>query len=75
VVEALLAHAPELDVQNSGGDTALMAASRGGHRAVCHMLLAAGANKALRNGAGVSAGDIASARGFDSIAKEIGGKS
>jgi hypothetical protein len=39
------------------------------------MLLAAGANKALRNGAGVSAGDIASARGFESIAKEIGGKS
>jgi hypothetical protein len=37
-------------------------------------LMAAGANKALRNGTGVSAADIAAGRGFTSIAKELGGK-
>ena len=53
----------------------LIAASRGGYRSICRMLLAAGANKALRNGAGVSAADVAAGRGFASIAKEIAGKS
>jgi len=74
VVQALLAEKPELDVQNKAGDTALMAASRGGYMAVCQMLLAAGANKSLRNSAGVTASDIASGRGFAPIARELGGK-
>jgi ankyrin repeat protein len=38
------------------------------------MLLAAGANKALRNGAGVTASDIATGRGFASIASELTGR-
>jgi len=61
-------------VQNNAGDTALIAASRGGHTAICHMLLAAGATKGLRNGAGVSALDVAAGRGFAAIVKELGGK-
>jgi hypothetical protein len=36
--------------------------------------MAAGANKALRNGAGVSASDVAAGRGFTSIARDLGGK-
>jgi len=74
-VAVLLAHSPELDVQNSAGDTALIAASRGGYSAVCHALLAAGANRALRNSAHVSAADIAQGRGFGGLAKELTGKS
>jgi ankyrin repeat protein len=53
----------------------LIAASRAGDTAICHILLKAGANKSLRNGAGVSAGDIALGRGFASIARELAGKS
>jgi hypothetical protein len=37
------------------------------------MLLSAGANKSLRNAAGISAGDVAAGRGFASIAKELAG--
>ena len=70
----LLARSAGLDLQNGAGDTALIAASRGGHSRICHLLLAAGANRALRNGAGVSAEDVASGRGFASIAREISGK-
>ena len=71
----MLARSPELNVQNSAGDTALIAASRGGYQSICRMLLSAGANKALRNGAGVSATDVASGRGFAPLAQEIAGKS
>jgi ankyrin repeat protein len=60
-----------LNIQNSVGDTALIAASRGGYQQICHLLLAAGANKLLRNGSGVSAGDVAAARGFTSITTEL----
>ena len=52
--------------------TALIAASRGGYAEICRLLMAAGANKSLRNSAGVSAADIANGRGFTSIAKELG---
>jgi ankyrin repeat protein len=74
VVQALLARSPDLNTQNKAGDTALIAASRGGYSTICHLLLTAGANKGLRNGAGVSAGDVAAGRGFAAIAKELGGK-
>jgi ankyrin repeat protein len=74
VAQLLLARSAGLDLQNSAGDTALIAASRGGHSRICHLLLVAGANRALRNGSGVSAEDIASVRGFASIAREIAGK-
>ena len=75
VVQALLAQKPDLNIQNKAGDTALMAASRAGDTAICHLLLTAGANRSLRNGAGVSAGDMAAGRGFAAIAKELSGKS
>jgi ankyrin repeat protein len=74
VARVLLARTAGLDLQNSAGDTALIAASRGGHSRICHLLLAAGANRALRNGSGVSAEDVASGRGFVSIAREIAGR-
>jgi ankyrin repeat protein len=74
VVKALLVRSPDLDTQNAAGDTALISASRGGYTDICRMLLAAGSNKMLRNGAGVTAGDVATGRGFDSIVKELGGK-
>jgi hypothetical protein len=50
----------------------LIAASRGGYGGICRLLLAAGANRALRNGAGVSAADVAVGRGFTLIAKDLG---
>jgi ankyrin repeat protein len=39
------------------------------------MLLAAGANSLLRNSAGVTAGDVAKGRGFDSVVKALAGNS
>ena len=42
VVQALLARSPGLDVQNKAGDTALIAASRGGYAAICHLLVGCG---------------------------------
>ena len=74
VVHVLLAHSPDLNVQNKAGVTALIAASRGGYTTICHLLLEAGANVALRNVAGVSAADMATGRGFAAIAKEISAK-
>jgi ankyrin repeat protein len=70
----LLARSPDLDVQNAAGDTALIAASRGGYTAICRMLVAAGANKLLRNSAGVTANDVATGRGFTSVVSELAGK-
>jgi ankyrin repeat protein len=72
-VQTLLARTPDLNVQNDAGDTALIAASRGGYTAICRLLISAGADKALRNKAGVSAGDIAAGRGFASITQELAG--
>jgi len=74
VVRVLLAHSPELNAQNKAGDAALIAARRSGYTTICHLLLEAGANVVLRNVAGVSAGDVATGRGFAAIAKEISAK-
>jgi ankyrin repeat protein len=73
VVRELMILRPDLDAQNAAGDTALIAASRGGFATICDLLLAAGANASLRNGAGVSARDIAAGRGFAAIAAKIAG--
>jgi ankyrin repeat protein len=74
VVRTILTRSPQLDLQNKAGDTALIAASRGGYTTICHLLMTAGANAALRNTAGVSAADVAAGRGFAPIAKELSGK-
>jgi hypothetical protein len=42
---------------------------------VCRLLLKAGANRALRNSARLSASDVAAGRGFAAIAQELSGKS
>jgi hypothetical protein len=73
VVKALLERKPDLNIQNDAGDTALIAAGRGGHAEICRLLAAAGANKSLRNAAGVSAADVAGGRGFAAIAKDLAG--
>ena len=69
----MLQHKPDLNIQNAAGDTALIAASRGGYVAICRMLASAGANLALRNAAGISAADVARGRGFTTLAKELTG--
>jgi hypothetical protein len=74
VVKTLLARTPQLDIQNGAGDTALIAASRGGYTDICRLLLAAGANRALRNVSGTSAADVAVGRGFAALASELTGK-
>jgi len=67
----LLARSPELDLQNKGGDTALIVASRDGNAQICRLLVAAGAKRSLRNAAGVSAQDVARRRGFVTLAAEL----
>ncbi len=55
------------------GDTPLIVAARLGQKALCSQLLAAGANKGLRNKTRATAGEVASARGFQDIARLLGG--
>ena len=74
MVRALLARSPDLDIQNGGGDTALIAASRNGFNDICRLLVSAGANRALRNRDGTSAADAAASRGFTALAQDISRK-
>jgi ankyrin repeat protein len=68
-VQALLKGSRSLNQQNSFGDTALIAASRGGHAEVCEVLLKAGANASLRKSNRATALDIAKARGLADVIK------
>ena len=62
-----------IDKANEFGDTPLIAASRGGFADVCTLLLRAGANIRLRNKDRSSASDVAEWRGFNALAKLVGG--
>lgn len=73
VVELLLRERSMLDIANEFGDTPLIAASRGGFADVCTLLLGAGANTRLRNKDRSSASDVAEWRGFNALAKLVGG--
>jgi len=53
-------------------DASLAQQARAGNLATCGLLITAGANPALRNKAGESAHDVASARGFAGIVAELG---
>jgi ankyrin repeat protein len=58
-----------VNVQDGFGDTALIAASRGGFAEVCQTLLKAGADARLRNTGRATADDVARLRGFDRVQK------
>ncbi len=73
MVQALLARSPDLDVQNQAGDTALIAASRGGYTAICRLLLSAGADKACATRPACRRATSPRAAGFASITQELAG--
>ena len=68
---SLLQRRVALDGQNQFGDTPLIGAARGGHAAVCDLLLRAGADRKLRNGDRMSAEEAAELRGFTTLAQRV----
>ena len=70
-VEWLLARGAAVDARSPNGSTALMMAARYGAIDATDLLLAKGANPALRNDRELSAADFARAAGRDTLAQRL----
>ncbi len=71
VCEFLLKHGADMDAQTAQGDTALHLAATNRHADTVSLLLSFHANHALGNNAGVTAEQIATARGYEGIVELI----
>jgi ankyrin repeat protein len=67
-----LANRPKLDVPDGNGMTPLMYAAMRGNDALVSLLLEAGADPKVANGAGKTAASMAAAGGHEAIAKRLG---
>lgn len=71
VVELLLAHGAQVDAKSPNGTTPLMMAARYGSEASVQILLAAGADRRVKNQRDFDAADFARMAGRDSLATRI----
>ena len=69
--EFLLKHGADMDAQTAHGDTALHLAAANGHADIVSLLLSFHANHAVRNNAGFTAEQIATARDSSAIVRLI----
>ena len=67
----LLARKPSIDAADEFGDTALMIAARNGDQEISAQLLAAGADRRLRNRERATAAELAESRGFSALAQRL----
>jgi ankyrin repeat protein len=69
MVEVLLIHGAEVNVQDNGGDTPLHDAARRGQKDIVELLLAKGADTNARDNSGRTPADEAVRRGHEEIVK------